>query len=864
MPPACAMCVLIVSADPSPEAIARAIRDLGAPSYQERERAMQVLWSAGASAEPALRAALQSSDAEVVTRVRSLLDRIEFGLAPDAPSGLIELVATARTSGPGQFAVLAPRLLDWGQPGLAAAERLVERLTNVPSERVTLRAVIDRERWRLAPDEIAAGRDAAAVELLERGARAATLGGGAAAAQHCAAYFGARGEAAEALARWRPQAQSDNAAAIIAFHLARLANDHATACALAESIGLDVWREAALFDAGDWRRLAGLAQPLPDRRAIIFGLRAAYLQLAGQPDLAIAAVEELKKLPQSDDTGGAPPITFRALMFLGRTDEAWQRIAASTAADAPLIRFEILCQKRRYADALAALDAAEPQLSSLRRRHDLARWRLHHLLGDTAARQSALQRLARKPEGASDLVVLQDAVEAVAAARRLTDARTLASVALEHGGDPATVLGKSFPRTPLAAEVWYRILRLQYPAESCRETVDRLPALLDRRLAEPAGRDALSRAMNLIDAQPLAQAARWRQGLGEACQAAGLSDEARSLMAESAAKLGTAAGWIRLGDLLSEQRRFAEAAAAYESAWRSAPRQPLPLWLTGWARQRAGDAAGRDWCERAHQVTLGDEAARAAFVEELGKRASLGPEFAEAQRRERRLILALANLGSDHARTAQGLLSSDPLARSDRLQAAEDCQRYLVRLLQTNSYFRRHDGYLNVLHRLEANRARGLLARGDIEGAVAAASAAHALLPGQPSPAEHLVPALMRLGRTAEAEAVYRAPADVLDRLCVEFPRSAAFRQSRAWLAARAGRDLSLAVEHARRAAELAPELPSVHETMAEALFQAGDRAGAVAAIQKAIDLDPTSRTWQLQKQRIDAGDPSAPLPEGR
>jgi Flp pilus assembly protein TadD len=73
-----------------------------------------------------------------------------------------------------------------------------------------------------------------------------------------------------------------------------------------------------------------------------------------------------------------------------------------------------------------------------------------------------------------------------------------------------------------------------------------------------------------------------------------------------------------------------------------------------------------------------------------------------------------------------------------------------------------------------------------------------------------------------------------------------------------------LAVEHARRAAELAPELPGVHETLAEALFQAGDRAGAVAAIQRAIDLDPTNRAWLLQKQRIDAGDPSAPLPEGR
>src|SRR5205085_7856631 len=128
---------------------------------------------------------------------------------------------------------------------------------------------------------------------------------------------------------------------------------------------------------------------------------------------------------------------------------------------------------------------------------------------------------------------------------------------------------------------------------------------------------------------------------------------------------------------------------------------------------------------------LGDEDARAALAEELAKRSpALGPEPAEAARRERKLLLRLAAPASNKARNVQGLLSGDPLARPDRLAAAGDTQRFLIRMVRSNAYFKRHESYLAVLHRLEADRARGLAAAGDLDGAVRSADAAHALLPG--------------------------------------------------------------------------------------------------------------------------------------
>jgi tetratricopeptide (TPR) repeat protein len=211
-----------------------------------------------------------------------------------------------------------------------------------------------------------------------------------------------------------------------------------------------------------------------------------------------------------------------------------------------------------------------------------------------------------------------------------------------------------------------------------------------------------------------------------------------------------------------------------------------------------------------------------------------------------------------------GSLSGDWGARTDRLEAAGDAQRFLIRMARTNAYFKKHESYMVVLHRIEANRARGFLAKGDIDAALKAADAAHTLLPGHSSPAEHIVPELARLGKTAEANRVYKAAADVLDKSLADYPQSAEMHSRRAWLAARCGRDLPAAKEWAQKAVTLQPTTAHIHETLAEVSFQLGDKPAALAAINTALELEPKSRTYMLQKARIEAGDPKAPLAEGR
>src|SRR5262249_22527879 len=85
---------------PSKEQVAGWVRELGDGNFSTRERASEQLWKAGRIAEPALRAALQSDDAEVVRRARIILDRFKWGLYPDTPGEIVELVKQYRDGEP--------------------------------------------------------------------------------------------------------------------------------------------------------------------------------------------------------------------------------------------------------------------------------------------------------------------------------------------------------------------------------------------------------------------------------------------------------------------------------------------------------------------------------------------------------------------------------------------------------------------------------------------------------------------------------------------------------------------------------------------------------------------------------------------
>ncbi|MFO0808838.1 MAG: hypothetical protein U0746_09465 [Gemmataceae bacterium] len=849
---------LALAADPSPPDIPRAVRDLGSDNYFTREKATKLLWAIGPPAEAALRDALKSNDPEVVARARRVLDLVTAGLRPEDPRRLLELAAALRAE-PETWNVAVGQLLDLGPRGLEIARSLAENLPGPDQAKANRRQQIDAQGHRLTPALIAAGRDDEAEQTLERAARAAPEVDDVP-ARALAAFLYTRGKLDDRWPRWREQFEkdgNDRVAAKVVWALARLKGENVVARAAAKALPVDAL-EAVQFDEGAWAELSEVKPANLQNStyaAAEVGLRIHYHLLAGDVAKSDDALAELRKLPVGTLRFPAPPLVFQAFMYTRHPDEALAALGKAPSRESVAVHFEILAQLRRDAEAFALIEPMPPAHTPARWALDGARLRVFQTRGETDKFDEVLKVARLDRAGPAELTALTDFVEQLAGMGREEETLPFVAALIAGGAKVSEVFEKAVPKTPLAYEAWWTLLRRERAEESPSATATRLPALCDARLREPANKARLATAEAAARAQPGDEGERLLRGLGEACQAAGLDDDAIRLYTEAARRAPSAGGWVKLGDLHAERDRWAEAADAFEHAAQADVKVPLPLWLAGWARAKAGRADGPEWMSRAHAILLADEDARIKFADEVIKRSHLGPEPGEAARYERRLVLRLGKLSSTPARTAQSQLSADALAFPDRLEAASATDRFLARMLRSISYFKSPTAYLGVLVRRDLQRAAGQLAKGEFDAAIKAAESALELLPANPTPACLVVPGLTKAGRTADADKLYAATATAIDKLIADHPRGSTFKANRAWLAARCRRDLDAAVSLAQKATELAPKDAGAWETLAEVRLQRGESADAATAAKKCVELSPRSAYYAKYLVRATAGD---------
>jgi len=87
-------------ARPSQKQIAQWVGQLGDDDFSTREEASKKLYEAGEVAEAALREAMAGDDAEVARRAADIIDKFKWGLYPDAPKEIVDLVTRYRASNP--------------------------------------------------------------------------------------------------------------------------------------------------------------------------------------------------------------------------------------------------------------------------------------------------------------------------------------------------------------------------------------------------------------------------------------------------------------------------------------------------------------------------------------------------------------------------------------------------------------------------------------------------------------------------------------------------------------------------------------------------------------------------------------------
>jgi len=863
---AVAACVFCGAAEPpakpTPEQIAQWIKQLGDDDFSKREEASQKLYEAGQPAEDALEEAAGGEDAEVVQRARLILDKFRWGLYPNTPPQIVDLVARYRSADVNGKEKVVDELLKAGPSGYRTLCKIAGAEDD-PSVRGNIYQHLQAELQHVAPQMILEENYDALEPLLDVVFANDPERGG----QDYAAYWLMRGKLDERIAHYKalpakgPNAEKNGALLALLY---RAKGDLAAAAQAADKAGKPELADAMLFEARDWKTLARRSIHSPRNLPYeMSGINATYCRLAGDAKGFDDAIADLRKSVNDNPGDDFQRYYLAKVLFLN--DRPADGI--DVVVDAPnyqLAAFDMLVAQMRYKEALELADRAKAAgpLGPIDNRAglEILKARVLYSLGERKEAKDVFAKYAGQfpLPGANNVSWPEELVEAEIRVGLKDQAAEHAAAILGMSNDEGVrnrLLANLFPKHAEAAEALWPMLRER--GTDAAVNIKDLRALLDGT----ADAKVLSKVTERLAVWPPmggepALDAKEPIAVAEAALLCKNEKLARSLL-EKAGNFGSSGALIRLGDLDADKKEWDKAAEHYSQAWEKDHTRVLALYLNGWALTQAGkQAEGKKRMEAAHWGPLGDDRARIVFLQGLedhGQR--------EAARRERELLLRLSPTWSLSNSRALRETALDALDRKDYPTAALDQESSMLCCLFGQVDFVQPTAYLGVpafIHRL---RAQAATAADKFDVAQKEVALALAALPGDTITPIELIPAWDKAGRKKEAQELFDRCIAVQEKLCKDYPNCAWAHNSVGWVSACCRRNLDSALEHAQKAVELAPDSPGDLDTLAEVWFQRGDKDKAVAAEKKVIEMDPKREYYRRQLQRIEAGDPAAERP---
>jgi tetratricopeptide (TPR) repeat protein len=854
--------------DPSPhrrQEIADAITQLGSADPAEREAATRVLWAAGAEAEAALREAAAGDNPEEARRATEILRNLRYGIGPDTPPAIVDLLAQYRQAerdpNPQALQQIVRNLASRGAAGLRVLSRLWQDEPDAARRRLLAQALAERARPAAAL-LLAEHATDAAVAVLEAAAEAGPPWGEPA-TRDLAALLLLRDKGAgldEQIARLKPLVADASAvpadrarSARRLAYFTRARGDLTAARWAAEQANEAALAESLLIESGDWeemaRRFAARGEAIGESVEDL-GFAAAYHRLAGDAAGLDRFASQTVALAERKP---AEAILAAESLFLNDRPDAGVEVLLRHKAYEEVA--EVLAPRMKF-DALVGLarqlrDAGEAGTLPVEARAAAVR----HLLGDTRGAREDLGHLMDAADGAGDFARYARLAEAAAAIgepqlaedcalRGLTIARPIDDVAelLEEAG---------FAPGDRAAW-WWRVLRDKYK-EPPRITFGRLRALLRGELpAAQCEQLARAAAEDVLRAQTADRDAALGQ-IGDTLLGVGHRDAAHSFFRWIVDRRGqppVALAFVRLADLEGEAGRWDNAAGLYSRAWELDRTQPLPLLLRGAALAHLNRAEeGRAAVETAHLLPLGDDAARHALMVELDRR-----QMRDDARRERDAIVRTSTFQSWYLSDALRRAGDEAYEKEDYLAAAALWDRAFLDNQSRGTRFAKLWANFAMPALIHRARALGLMRAGDLAGANREADLALHYSPSDTDALIAFVNELDKLGKKAEADALYRKHAAPYRALCEAHPASGQAHNQLAWAAAKCRRDLDDALKHALRAVELEPKNTASLDTLAETYFQRGQVQLAVETMNKCVELEPNEKRHREQLARFTKG----------
>jgi tetratricopeptide (TPR) repeat protein len=824
------------------------VAGLSDPDPQRRDAASLQLWSAGRSAEPALRAAAAGDDPEAAERARGILEKINFGLSPHSSPELFKLLTQYRSGSDSLRSAALDGLASQQTPGLRILVGLLDETHGAAAREAILKAMSFHSR-EAAGLLIAEGNRAVAGEFLASAADAQ----GPTDLRDWAAFELLNGTLEAKLAEIKHTAPAeDSAAAALRLALfARASGDLATATAAAAKADNDALLDALLVDQQAWGTMAQRLSGRGDVNQSIaeLGYLAACQRLNGDEtglQRTISAIEDFGSAHTE-----APQVLLgaQALFLNDRPDEA---IALLMRQHQWLAAADYLTPRLMLKEALSlpnTNDKAEKPDPRLKAKLAVA---LNFVGQKDEARQtlSSAAGCAAGWDAQAWGVVVEAARDTndTNADKYLIDA--IADVA--PTGDIATLLSRAEVPEPALAARWLDYLR--GPSNKPQPAAVQRMLALARGSAGPHAVDEFAEEI-LTAAQKLPR--RPEPALLELAAdtfaAAQDSTQAQASAARLVADSPTVANVSRLADLQSAAGQWSDAAGNYDRAWDLDRLQPVPLFMEALALRKLGRTADADrLTELAHWIPLGNEASRHDLMDAATRNHCDG----EAAR-ERELILRVGDPSSWERADALRLAGDEANGKRDHAAAATLWERSFIENLSTRWEFIQPWANVNIPALIERTHALASLHAGDIAAAAAMARSCFDHSPADADTAIELINAFRDAGHTAEADDLFAHAKSFYSQLCISYPHSGQLQNLLAWTEAMTNRNLDEAIAHGRRAVELEPTNTASLDTLAEALFRRGDVNGAIAVMQKCIDLEPAEPHHRQQMQRFRAALPT-------
>lgn len=829
---------------PTTEAIRGYINDLGSRSYWVRRRAAERLLQAGRDAEPFLEEVRNHRNLEVARTARTILEQFRWGIYPDTPPRVVELIMRYRLGNDRDKAAALQSLFEQGPSGWRTLSALLaaERLSDAPDALAALEIRVNTA----VHDRILADQWDEAQKLLEL--VAAT--GRDSAQRNLAAFLALRGKLEPAVARLSGNEPLSSKRLRQLAWLHRAAGNLAAARQVAARIDDAALHEGLAFEAGDWNALIELARNEgdPGQNLERLGHLMAYHHRAGQETKLSETLAQLKEIVAQTEDSGQIWNAVEILLVVERPEDAFSALRRGSGH---LAAFDLLVKQLRYDEALqvaAQAPADTPaQRAQIQTREAQVRW----LLGQHDQARRMLRQLADAELAGEAAASIPSVLETEMKIGLRDDAFQHAAAALAKQNfvsQPKPILAQLFPEQTAEAEAWWRVITATQPNADPRQSL----AQLDRLLAQPQQQPDLSqwaaRAQQTADHIPYAQRADLLVAIADTL-ARGKRYDLAAAGLESVSDLagGGSAALLRRGDLAAEQQQWKDAAAWYRRAFDADRSQVLPLYLHGHALTQAGDTQqGQRAMRQAELLPLADERARHELAEGLAKRGLTAAADAQHQ-----LLLATSRFRLWELGFALRRLGNRALAAGRFAQAADYFERSMFDVLRLNTAFVQREAYLTVPFVVRECRLRAALHESRWEDAAAHAQGGLEILPNDIGLALRLVPAFDQAGRSAPADRFFEEVFQRQQTLCERYPQLAERHNQLAWLAARCNRRLDDALRHAQQAVALAPNRAAYLDTLAEVHFQRGARREAIDLILRCLELAPDNAFFQSQLARF-------------